>query len=74
MENPALSTQAIKQNYNQNRYKYNGIEYDTAFGLDYYEALYRDLDPKREDGLRLTLKLMSGMSRFPPILPCLMIQ
>jgi RHS repeat-associated protein len=46
IENPALSTQAIKQPYNQNRYKFNGIEYDTAFGLDYYEARFRDYDPQ----------------------------
>ena len=45
MQIPGLSTQAYKYQYNQNRYKYNGIEYDTAFGLDEYEAHYRDLDP-----------------------------
>jgi RHS repeat-associated protein len=43
-ENPALSTQAIKQPYDQNRYKFNGIEYDTAFSFDKYEAQYRDYD------------------------------
>jgi hypothetical protein len=43
---PGSSTMAIKANYNQNRYKYNGIEYDTAFGLDYNEARYRDIDPE----------------------------
>jgi len=46
MQIPGLSTQSYKYQYNQNRYKYNGIEYDTAFGLDEYEAHYRDLDPQ----------------------------
>jgi len=46
MENPALSTKALKSNYNENRNKFNGIEYDTAFGFDEYEAEYRDYDPQ----------------------------
>jgi RHS repeat-associated protein len=43
---PGSSSAALKANYNQNRYKFDGIEYDTAFGLDYNEAFYRDLDPE----------------------------
>jgi RHS repeat-associated protein len=43
-ENPALNSQAIKQSYYQNRYKFNGIEFDTAFGFNDYEAKYRDYD------------------------------
>jgi RHS repeat-associated protein len=46
IENPALSTQAIKQSYNQNRYKFNGIEFDTAFSFNKYEAKFRDYDPE----------------------------
>jgi RHS repeat-associated protein len=46
MEIPGLSTQAFKSKYDQNRYKYNGIEYDSAFGLNEYEAHFRDLDPE----------------------------
>jgi RHS repeat-associated protein len=46
MENPALSTQAIKQLYYQNRYKFNGIDLDTAFSFNEYEAKYRDYDPE----------------------------
>jgi RHS repeat-associated protein len=30
----------------ENRYKYNGIELDTALGLNEYEAFFRDLDPQ----------------------------
>ncbi|WP_158559413.1 DUF6443 domain-containing protein [Deminuibacter soli] len=30
----------------ENRYKYNGIEYDSSLGLNEYEAHYRDLDPQ----------------------------
>ncbi len=29
----------------ENRFKYNGIELDTTFGLNEYEAHFRDLDP-----------------------------
>lgn len=29
-----------------NRYRYNGIEFDTSLGLDDYEAKFRDLDPQ----------------------------
>ncbi len=45
MEVPGECTQAFKQTYGQNRYKFNGIEYDTAFSFDMYEAHFRDLDP-----------------------------
>ena len=45
MENPGLSTKALKYQYNQNRYKFNGIEYDSAFGINEFDAHYRDLDP-----------------------------
>ncbi len=46
MEVPGECTQAFKQTYDQNRYRYNGIEYDSAFGLDEYEAHFRELDPQ----------------------------
>jgi RHS repeat-associated protein len=29
----------------ENKFKYNGIEFDTTFGLNEYEAHFRDLDP-----------------------------
>ncbi|MEO6963931.1 MAG: RHS repeat-associated core domain-containing protein, partial [Puia sp.] len=45
MENPGLSTKALKYQYNQNRYKFNGIEYDSAFGINEFDAHYRNLDP-----------------------------
>jgi len=41
-----LSDKAVKTQYAENRYKYNGIEYDSTFGLDEYEAFFRDLDPQ----------------------------
>jgi RHS repeat-associated protein len=41
-----ISDRALKTNYAENRYKYNGIEYDSTFGLDEYEAHFRDLDPQ----------------------------
>jgi RHS repeat-associated protein len=46
MENPALSTKALKANYYENRYKFNGIELDTTFSFDKYEARFRDYDPE----------------------------
>jgi RHS repeat-associated protein len=41
-----ISDKALKSNYAENKYRYNGIEYDSAFGMDEYEARYRDLDPQ----------------------------
>ncbi len=41
-----ISSKALKPCYVENHYKYNGIEYDSSFGVDYYEAFYRDLDPQ----------------------------
>jgi RHS repeat-associated protein len=46
MEIPGLSTQAMKPKYDQNRHTYNSIEHDTTFGLDNYEAHFRNLDPE----------------------------
>jgi hypothetical protein len=46
MEIPGLTTQAMKSRYDQNRYMYNAIEHDTTFGLDSYQAYYRNLDPE----------------------------
>ncbi|MBS1598417.1 MAG: hypothetical protein JST75_09325 [Bacteroidetes bacterium] len=46
MEIPGLSTQAFKPNYDQNRKRFNGIEYDSAFGFNMDEAFYRDYDPQ----------------------------
>jgi RHS repeat-associated protein len=39
-----ISDQAIQRPWN--RYKYNGIELDTSFGVDEYEAGLRNLDPQ----------------------------
>jgi RHS repeat-associated protein len=41
-----ISDKALKMGYAENRYKYNGIEYDSSLGIDEYEAHYRDLDPQ----------------------------
>ena len=42
----AICSKALKTNYAENFKRYNGIEYDSTFGLDEYEAYYRDLDPQ----------------------------
>jgi len=41
-----ISSKALKWNYPENQKKYNGVELDTAFGLDVYEAELRYLDPQ----------------------------
>jgi RHS repeat-associated protein len=66
MENPALSTKALKYNYDENRIKYNGTEYDTAFGLDYYEAFYRDLDPQIGRWTTIDPKVEDGQEMWSP--------
>ena len=65
LEIPGLSTQAFKPKYDNNRYKYNGKEYDTAFALDendYGARMYDPqigrwgmVDPKSEKYLNLSL-------------------
>src|SRR5450432_1096147 len=66
MEIPGLSTKALKANYDQNRYEYNGIEYDSAFGLDEYEAHYRDLDPQIGRWTTIDLKIEDGQESISP--------
>jgi RHS repeat-associated protein len=39
-----ISSKALKPFYSENKFRYNGIEYDSSFGLDYFEVFYRDLD------------------------------
>jgi RHS repeat-associated protein len=41
-----ISDKAIKSSYAENKYKYNGIEYDSTFGLDECETYFRNLDPQ----------------------------
>lgn len=41
-----ISGRSLKSQYTENKYRYNGIEYDSSFGIDAYEAFYRDLDPQ----------------------------
>lgn len=62
MQIPGLSTQAYKYQYNQNRYKFNGIEYDSAIGLDYYEARFRNYDPQIGRFAQIDLKVESAES------------
>jgi RHS repeat-associated protein len=61
MEIPGLSTQAFKPKYDQNRYKYNGIEYDSAFGLNDYDAHFRNLDPEIGRWSQIDPKIELGM-------------
>ncbi|WP_315817064.1 RHS repeat-associated core domain-containing protein [Paraflavitalea speifideaquila] len=41
-----ISSKALKSNYTENKYKYNGIEQNTDFDLSMYDAFYRNLDPQ----------------------------
>lgn len=41
-----ISSKALKPNYAENKKKYNGIEFDSTFGFDIYEADLRYLDPQ----------------------------
>ena len=41
-----ISDKAVKTNYAENFKRYNGIEYDSTFGVGTYEAQFRDLDPQ----------------------------
>jgi RHS repeat-associated protein len=43
---PGSSSAALKANYNQNRYKYIGDEFDSAFSFNKIETDFRDYDPE----------------------------
>jgi RHS repeat-associated protein len=43
---PGSSSEALKTNYSQNRYKYNGKEYDTAFSFNKNDFGARHYDPE----------------------------
>jgi len=66
MEIPGLSTMAFESNYYQNRYKFNGIEYDTSFGLGYNEAHFRDLDPTVGRWMQMDPDIGNGMEELSP--------
>ena len=61
-----ISDKALKTNYAQNKYRYNGIEYDSSFGLDYYEAFYRDLDPQIGRWTTIDPKVEDGQEMWSP--------
>ncbi|WP_315824058.1 RHS repeat-associated core domain-containing protein [Paraflavitalea speifideaquila] len=41
-----ISSKALKPGYAENKRKYNGIEQNTEFDLNMYDAIYRNLDPQ----------------------------
>jgi RHS repeat-associated protein len=61
-----LSDKAILPSYPRNKYRYNGIEYDSAFGLDEYEAHFRDLDPQTGRWWQIDPKIDQGMEDISP--------
>jgi RHS repeat-associated protein len=61
-----ISSKALKPNYVENWHKYNGIEYDSAFGLDEYEAFYRNLDPQIGRWWQIDPEIENGMEDQSP--------
>lgn len=49
----------------QNKYQYNGIEFADDLGLNWYDALYRDLDPTIGRWMTLDPKYDSTISMSP---------
>ena len=41
-----ISCKALRPNYTENKKKFNGIEHNTDFNLNMYDAFYRNLDPQ----------------------------
>jgi RHS repeat-associated protein len=41
-----ISSKALKPNYADNKYKYNGIEKEDGLGIEIYDAQLRELDPQ----------------------------
>jgi RHS repeat-associated protein len=50
----------------ENRFKYNGIELDTTFGLNEYEAHFRDLDPAIGRWWQIDPKVDAGYESVSP--------
>ncbi len=50
----------------QNKFKYNGIELDTTFGLNEYEAHFRDLDPTIGRWWQIDPKIHDGYESMSP--------
>ena len=41
-----ISLRALKSNYAENKFKYNGIEKEDGLGIEIYDAQLRELDPQ----------------------------
>lgn len=50
----------------ENKFKYNKIEYDSTFGIDEYEAFYRNLDPQIGRWWQIDPKIENGQESLSP--------
>jgi len=59
-----LSDKAIKTQYAENKYKFNGIQYNSDLGLDEYESFFRHLDPQIGRWSQIDPKLNEMLSPY----------
>jgi hypothetical protein len=68
-----ISSKALGFGGAENKYKYNGIEFESDLNLNTYDAQFRELDPQIGRWCRLT-RLQKVMKVFLCMLPCTTIQ
>jgi RHS repeat-associated protein len=59
------SSRALRDNYAENRKKFNGIEYTSEFDLIFYETFYRTLDPQTGRFFQIDPKVESAEAWSP---------
>jgi RHS repeat-associated protein len=60
-----ISSKALKPNYAENKHKFNGIEQNTDFDLNMYDAFYRNLDPQTGRFWQIDPKIESAEAWSP---------
>lgn len=59
-----ISSKALKPDYAENKYKFNGIEQNTDFDMNMYDAQYRNLDPQIGRFWQIDPKPVDSISPF----------